>query len=227
MREASDDGGRGSDERPRAVCAWTGGKDSVHALYQAMESYDVVRLVNVAVREDENAEDDAIDDLLRAQANALGLPLSSRRATWDTYVETYRDLLSAGEETHCVLGNVAGEELRAWNDECCSTLDLTPVYPLWGEEPTTLVRSFLDDGFEARVVKIDAERVDERWLGAPLDEAFLRYLRANDLHPAGEFGEYHTFTVDGPIFERPVPVRMVGRTRRDGALIADVERAEA
>lgn len=224
MRKASEDGkGREPDKRPRAVCAWTGGKDSVHALTRAMDAYNVVRLVHVAVREDQDAEDDAIDALVSAQADSIGLPLESRRATWETYEETYRDLLSAGEETHCVLGNVAGTEMRTWNDECCSALDLTPVYPLWDVEGEGLVRSFLDAGFKARVVKIDDECIDERWLGHLLDDTFLRYLRANNIHPAGEFGEYHTFTVDGPVFERPVPLRITGRTRRDGSLIAEVE----
>jgi len=192
-----------------------------------MERYDVVRLVHVAVREDPNAGRDAVDELVRAQADALGVPLDARRATWDTYADTYRDLLDAGEETHCVLGNVEEAELRAWNDDVCADLGLTPVYPLWDDDPVELVRSFLDAGFEARVVKVDAERVDARWLGEPLDESFLSYLRANDLHPAGEFGEYHTVTVDGPLFDRPVPVEVTGRTRRDGSLIADVVPADA
>lgn len=211
------------DSAPTAFCSWTGGKDSCFACYRAMEAYNIVRLVHMAVRDDAKMEFDAIDELLAAQAQAIGVPLVQQRVTWDTYETTYRRTLSTLDSDHGVFGNVEGQKQRAWVDDLCDDLDLTPVYPLWNENPTELYRTFIEREFEARVVKVDTDRVAGRWLGAPLDEEFLDYLLANNLHPMGEFGEYHTFTVDGPLFETRVPLRTTGRTTHNGALLATVE----
>ncbi|HET7325402.1 MAG TPA: diphthine--ammonia ligase [Halococcus sp.] len=211
------------DSSLTAFCSWTGGKDSCFACFRAMKEYDIVHLVHMAVRNDVQTNVDAIDELLAAQAKAVGVPLVQRRVKWDSYEATYRQTLSTMDSTHGVFGNVEGLEQRAWVDGLCDDLDLTPVYPLWNEGPAELYRTFIERGFEARVVKVDTERVAGRWLGAPLDEEYLDYLLANDLHPMGEFGEYHTVTVDGPLFDTRVPLHITGCTIHDGALIAKVE----
>ncbi|WP_231188046.1 diphthine--ammonia ligase [Haladaptatus sp. DYF46] len=208
---------------PTAFCSWSGGKDSCFACFRAMKEYDVVQLVHMAVRDDAQTGFDAVDEILVAQARSMGIPLIRRRVDWESYEPTYRETLSTVESNTGVFGNVTGPELRAWVDDLCDDLDLTPVYPLWDGNPIELYRSFIERGFEARIVKIDAERVADRWLGAPLDEEFLDYLLANDLHPMGEFGEYHTVTIDGPLFETRIPIRITGRTTDDSALIATVE----
>jgi len=214
------------DPRPTAFCSWTGGKDSCLACLRAIERYDVAALVHMAVRDDGDAGWDAVDAVLAAQARSFGVPLVRRRVTWDPDEATYRETLASMAPTHGVFGNVEGRELRGWVDDPSDDLDLTPVHPLWGEDPVAPFRAFLSRGFEAYVVKVDAERVAGRWLGEPLDGAFLDYLVEADLHPMGEFGEYHTLTVDGPLFEQRVPIRVTGSHRRAASLIAAVELAD-
>ena len=214
------------DSAPAAFCSWTGGKDSCFACYRAIQEYDVDALVHMAVRDDTQPEFDAVDEVLSAQAQEVGIPLVQRRVTWNTYEETYRETLSTLDSDHGVFGNVEGEDQRGWVDNLCDDLNLTSVYPLWDEDPVELYRDFIKCGFEARIVKIDTERVADQWLGASLDEEFLDYLLSHDLHPIGEFGEYHTLTVDGPLFEALVPLRITYCTTRDNTLIADVELGE-
>lgn len=211
------------DSVPTAFCSWTGGKDSCFACYRAIQEYDVDVLVHMAVRDDTRPEFDAVDEILSAQAKEVGIPLIQRRVTWNTYEETYRETLSTLDSDYGIFGNVEGKDQRGWVDNLCDDLDLTSVYPLWDEDPVELYRDFIKCGFEARIVKIDTECVADQWLGASLDEEFLDYLLSHDLHPIGEFGEYHTLTVDGPLFEARVPLRITDCTTRDNTLIADVE----
>ena len=105
-------------------------------------------------------------------------------------------------------GNIAGPELRAWVDDLCEGLNRKPIYPLWDEDPVELFWNFINEGFEAHIVKIDSEQIESGWLGEPIDEDFFNDLLAKNLHPMGKFGEYHTLTVDGPIFETPIPVEI-------------------
>jgi diphthine-ammonia ligase len=207
---------------PTAFCSWSGGKDSCFACFRAMKERDVVQLVHMAVRDDAQTGFDAIDEILAVQAQAIDIPLVQRRVSWDSYETTYRKTLSTTESHHGVFGNITGAEQRAWVDDLCEDLDLTPVYPLWDENPVELYRAFVEQGFEARIVKVSTDHVADRWLGTPLGEEFLDYLLANDLHPMGEFGEYHTLTIDGPLFETRVPLRITGHTTSDSALIANV-----
>ena len=211
------------DSTRTAFCSWTGGKDSCLAYHRAREEYDVTQLVHMAVRNTEDAAVDAVDEVLAAQARSLDVPLVRERVTWESYEETYRKTIGTLQPTYGVFGNIAGLELRAWVDDLCEELNRKPVYPLWDENPVELFREFLDEGFKARIVKIDTEQIESDWLGEQIDEEFLEYLLVNDLHPMGEFGEYHTLTVDGPIFETPISVEITGKTPRDGALIAEIQ----
>ena len=41
----------------------------------------------------------------------------------------------------------------------------------------------------------------------------------------GEYGEFHTFAYDGPMFDYPVPIRTGEVVRRDGFVFAEAELA--
>lgn len=44
-------------------------------------------------------------------------------------------------------------------------------------------------------------------MGKGYNEGFLNHLR-KDVDPCGEFGEFHTFCYQGPIFKKPIPYKL-------------------
>jgi len=64
--------------------------------------------------------------------------------------------------------------------------------------------SFISLGFKAIVTSINASRLDDRFVGREIDWKFMRDFPSS-ANICGEYGEYHTFVYDGPIFERAIP----------------------
>ncbi len=62
---------------------------------------------------------------------------------------------------------------------------------------------FLDVGFKAISVCVNAEVLDQTMVGRVIDKEFLKML-PKEVDPCGENGEFHTFVYDGPIFNKPV-----------------------
>lgn len=84
---------------------------------------------------------------------------------------------------------------------------LTPLFPLWGRDTTALAQEFLTLGFCAHLVCVDTTQLDARFAGRSFDAALLQELPAS-VDPCGENGEFHTFVSDGPVFSKPVSVRV-------------------
>ena len=92
---------------------------------------------------------------------------------------------------------------------------LVHVEPLWAEEPRDLLAEFVESGGRALVTCVEAEKLNESWLGRVIDEAFVRDIASVPIDPCGENGEYHSFAFAGPLFRRPVP-HAPGERRSDG-----------
>jgi len=64
-------------------------------------------------------------------------------------------------------------------------------------------------------------KVGPGFVGRAYDENLLRDLPAG-IDPCGEYGEFHSFVYDGPIFKQPVPVTVGEIVTRDGRYYADL-----
>jgi diphthamide synthase (EF-2-diphthine--ammonia ligase) len=78
------------------------------------------------------------------------------------------------------------------------------------------VREFVASGSRAVITCVELPKLGEEWLGRVIDERFAAEIGATGIDPAGENGEYHSFTFAGPLFSAPVGWR-AGAVRRDGA----------
>jgi diphthamide synthase (EF-2-diphthine--ammonia ligase) len=62
-------------------------------------------------------------------------------------------------------------------------------------------------GLRARIVSVDLQQLDERFLGREFDAAFLDDLPPL-CDPCGERGEFHSFCYAGPMFTAPLGIDM-------------------
>lgn len=208
---------------PVAV-AWSGGKDSAMALHACLEdpAIDVVTLLTTVTDDGHVTMHEVPEALIADQAAAIGLPVSWVRVPrWPSnvaYDEAMGEALTGLRErgiTTVVHGDLHLEDVRAYRDERLARVGMRAVYPNWGEDTAGFMRRFLDLGFRAVVVCVDPAHLDGTFVGRVVDEAFVADL-PEEVDPAGERGEYHTFVVDGPDHDRPVPVRPGGTAERDG-----------
>lgn len=61
-----------------------------------------------------------------------------------------------------------------------------------------------------------------QWPPSSESAQFLQDL-PKEVDPCGERGEFHTFVYDGPIFQRPINIKVGKIVERDGFVFADVD----
>ncbi len=69
------------------------------------------------------------------------------------------------------------------------------------------MQEFLQLGFKAIIVCVNANLLDQSFCGRVIDQSFVEALPEN-VDTCGENGEYHSFVFDGPIFKQPVPIKI-------------------
>ena len=193
---------------PKALCSFSGGKDSCLALQRAQQQGVDVRTLLVMFEESgERSRSHAIPlPLIERQARALGLDLLVRNASWKSYEAVFTEALCtlrANSHEIAVFGDIDLQAHRDWEEMVCSVAGVTPLLPLWQCDRAALAREVIEAGFRAVVVCVDGRYLDDAFCGRDYDETFLRDLPPQ-VDACGENGEFHTFVYDGPNFSSPV-----------------------
>jgi uncharacterized protein (TIGR00290 family) len=201
----------------KTVFHWSGGKDSALALHHLLQddAYQPVQLLTTASEASGRVSMHGVrTELVEEQARALGLPLHWLRLPEPAPMPVYEQImeetlraLRAAKVTHAAFGDVFLEDLKAFREKGLAKVGMQGVFPLWGRDSRQLVSAFIELGFKAVVVCVNAKHLDASFAGRPLDYAFLRDLPPT-VDPCGENGEYHSFVYDGPLFRQPVRFAM-------------------
>ncbi|MBI4824464.1 MAG: diphthine--ammonia ligase [Nitrospirae bacterium] len=205
------------------LSSWSGGKDSCLACYKAMlEGYKVEYLVNFISKEYKRCCFHGLtSDLVNAQANSIGIKLFQKEVSPD--MKKYEDeFKSAVNELKkygikgMVFGDIYLDEHKDWVERVCKELEIEPVEPLWHIDAEKIVEEFIDSGFKAIVVSAKADLFGSDFVGIEVDRKFLELLKARNICPCGENGEFHTFVYDGPIFKRQIQITKSEKVLKEG-----------
>jgi uncharacterized protein (TIGR00290 family) len=217
--------------RPRALLAWSSGKDSAWALHLLRQrgEVEVVGLLTTLNQAFERVAMHAVRvELLHAQAAAAGLPLTEVPLPWPCSNDEYERAMggalaaarAAGVEA-VAFGDLFLEDIRRYREERMAATGLTPLFPLWGEPTDALARRMLAGGLRARLTCVDPRQLAPTFAGREYDAALLAELPPS-VDPCGERGEFHTFAYAGPMFARPIAIRAGEIVERDGFTFADL-----
>jgi uncharacterized protein (TIGR00290 family) len=217
--------------RPKALVAWSSGKDSAWALHEVRREggLDVVGLLTTVTSEFGRVSMHAVREaLLDRQAAALGLPCRKVRIPFPCPNGTYEaEMARAVAEAHdagvtrIVFGDLFLEDVRAYRVERLAGTGIEPVFPLWGRDTARLAREMIAGGLRATLTCVDPRRLDPSFAGRRFDAALLDALPP-EVDPCGERGEFHSFCWAGPMFERPIPVAGCEVVTREGFVFADM-----
>src|SRR5438874_1480135 len=181
---------------------WSGGKDSVMALYEAntnrkYRQYQVTSLLTTLTEGYDRISGHGVRrSLLEYQASCLGLNLHktyiSKGAAMSEYESVIEDALHKYKTegtSVAATGDIFIEKRRM------ATFKKTGVrgcFPLMKKNSLKHVSRFMDLGFKAYVVCVDAAVLDQSFAGRMIDRDFLNSLPSG-VDPCGENGEFHTF----------------------------------
>ena len=215
----------------KILLSWSSGKDSawaLHVLRQENSGAVAGLLTTINGSADRVAMHAVRSSLLRAQAEAAGLPLMTVSLPHPCSNEEYeirmgaavRDAVEQGF-THVAFGDLFLEDVRRYREERLQGTGLTPLFPLWGRPTPALAREMIEGGLEAWLTCVDPRVVPREFAGRRFDRELLDALPAG-VDPCGERGEFHTCVVAGPMFSRAIEVVRGEIVEREGFVFADL-----
>ena len=219
------------DGQPKALLSWSSGKDSAWSLHvlRTRQEVEVAGLLTTVNEVHSRVAMHAVRvELLEAQAQAVGLPLRKIPIPSPcTNAEYEAAMLAAVERAKregigsVAFGDLFLEDIRRYREERLKETGVAPIFPIWAMPTRELAYEMVKSGLRARVTCVDPKQLPESFAGREFDARFLADL-PSDVDPCGERGEFHTFAYDGPMFERPVPVKSGEIVKRDGFVFADL-----
>jgi len=217
--------------RAKTLLSWSSGKDSAWTLH-ALRARDDVEVVGLLTTLDASRDRVAMHavraELLRAQAEACGLPLLEIPIPSPCSNAEYEAAMGAAMQRaksegieRIAFGDLFLEDIRRYREERMAGTGIAPIFPLFGRPTAALAREMIDEGLRARITCVDEKQLEPSFVGREFDRALLDELPSS-VDPCGERGELHTFVYDGPMFARPVLVKLGEITSRDGFTYADL-----
>ncbi|KQC08967.1 MAG: hypothetical protein APR55_10910 [Methanolinea sp. SDB] len=196
----------------------SGGKDSIYAAYRAMQKEEVSCLISVVSRNEESYMFHTPNvPLVALQAEAAGLPLVSVVTAGEKEKELadLRDALECARERYGIEGVVSGAIMSVYQasrlQQICRDMDLWCFNPLWYTDQEGYMASLVREGFSIIITGVFSEPFDESWLGRRIDVRMIAQLKAiaerYRITLTGEGGEFETFALDAPFFEKRIAVR--------------------
>jgi uncharacterized protein (TIGR00290 family) len=217
--------------RPKALIAWSSGKDSAWALHVVRRAgeYDIVGALTTVTGTFTRVSIHGVrEELLDAQFTAAGLPARKVRIPYPCPNEVYEREMGAAVAqaradgiTHIVFGDLFLQDVRAYREKNLTGTGITPLFPLWGGDTSALAREMIVSGLSAHLVSVDLKKLPRRFAGRAFDRALLDDLPPG-IDPCGENGEFHTFVSTGPMLAKPIAVKTGEIVERDGAAYADL-----
>jgi len=212
------------------MLSWSSGKDSAWTLHTLRQQGANVTglLTTLNSTHDRVAMHAVRRQLLRAQANAAGLPLLEVDLPWPCSNEIYEQRMTeacarakASGVTQMAFGDLFLEDVRKYRVEKLKPTGLEPIFPLWGKPTAALAQEMIAGGLRAVLTCVDPRQIDARFVGRQFDASLLAELPAS-CDPCGERGEFHSFVYAGPMFQAPLKIKVGEIITRDGFTFADV-----
>jgi diphthine-ammonia ligase len=209
----------------KVAISWSGGMESALACHKVIkQGYDVAYLV-VFVAETWPAFCHPLP-IMELQAKALGIPLL-KLGVKEPYEKSYNEAISKLVEMG-IEGIVTGDiyvvdDLHGrWMDKVTEGLDISVIMPLWDQDTSKILDEEVSSGFRSIFTCLGSQWFTEEWLGRELNKNSVKDLKAlakkTGMDPCGENGEYHTMTIDGPIFKETIEISKLSKEKHNNRL---------
>ncbi len=218
-------------KKKKTLLSWSSGKDAAWALYllQQDAGTELAGLFTVVNETHSRVAMHATrEELLKQQANAVGLPLDIVYIPNPCSNQLYNDIMGAFVEDclerdiGCMaFGDLFLSDIRRYREEQLQGAGIEPVFPLWGMPTSQLAEHMLSQGVEAYISCVDPKQVPTELSGKKWSKELIDRL-PEGADPCGENGEFHTVVVRGPMFRYGIDVRIGETVEREGFVFTDI-----
>jgi diphthine-ammonia ligase len=197
----------------KGVGLFSGGKDSLYAMYLAMKKgVKVEHLLSMVPNQNliwpsphgENME--ALKTLAESMGKTLTIVDFNKK---ESFIEALKGL----EVDALVAGDIFVESHLTYLQDVCAEVGLKLLEPIYGRDTSELFHEIFSLGFKALITGVDLKFLGEEWLGFTISEetaaSFLSKI--GDVDPLGENGEFHTLVLESPLYAKSFKVKTLER----------------
>ena len=198
---------------------FSGGKDSTLAAFLAKkEGYEISCLISIISKNKESFmfHTPSISKV-RDQANVMGLPLILQETEGEKEIEL-KDLEKAIEKATdefgiegLITGAVESVYQASRVQKICNKLEIECFNPLWQKDQFEILNDLIKNKFEVIISGAFAYPLGKDFLGKKIDKEFIKEVgllnEKYKISPSGEGGEFETFVLNCPIFNKRLEVK--------------------
>lgn len=198
---------------------FSGGKDSVYSSYIAKkQGHELMCLITLfsSNKESYMFHTPSIEKT-KYQAKTMNLPLLIQK-TKGKKEEELKDLETAIKKAikkykiqGIVTGAIKSEYQASRIQKICDNLNIKCINPLWQINELDYLKKLLEDNFQVIITGVFAYPLNQLWLGREIDNKFIEEVKKLNekykIHPAGEGGEFETFVLNCPLFQKPLKIK--------------------
>lgn len=203
----------------KAVILFSGGKDSTYAAYLAKKKgYELTCLITIYSKNKGSYmfHTPSISQV-KKQAKAMNIPLLTDKTKGEKELEL-ADLeraIKKARDKYKIDTLVTGALHSVYQAEriqkICDNLKIKCFNPLWHKDEISYLHELIDAKFKIMIIGVFAYPLNQSWLGRIIDSKFISevtQLKAKyKIHGAGEGGEFESFVLNCPLFEKELIVK--------------------
>jgi ABC transporter with metal-binding/Fe-S-binding domain ATP-binding protein len=197
---------------------FSGGKDSTYAAFLARENnHEISCLISIISKNPESYmfHTPSIRKV-KKQAEVMDIPLITQETKGEKEKElidlkkAIRRAISEYNIECIVTGAVESEYQASRIQKICDDLNLDCFNSLWQKDQFELLEDLIKNRFKIIITGVFAYPLNETWLGREIDNKFIEDVKPlfnkYKVNPAGEGGEFETFVLNCPLFDRELKV---------------------
>ena len=152
-------------------------------------------------------------ELVKLQAEAMNLPLIFMESSGikEKELEDIKKALKIAIKKYKIQGVVSGALASNYQKErigrICKELNLKSIAPLWHVNPEQYLNDLIKNKFRAIITGIAADGLAKEFLGAEINEEFIKKIKKLKIHLGGEGGEYESLVLDCPLFNKKLKIK--------------------
>jgi uncharacterized protein (TIGR00290 family) len=154
--------------------------------------------------------------LLTSIAKCLDIPLiydtyeGTSQAKKERCIERLFDKISRKGVDGVVIPLTIREDLKESRMRLCEKHKLEFIDPIWGKSLDEYIPYMIKKGYIIKFAAIFSRFINKKWVGKKITQKKITSLmslgRKYNLDPGGEFKEYETIVVGGPLFKRQLKI---------------------
>lgn len=193
------------------ACSWSGGKDCCFALMEAKAmGYTPKVLLNMIDEDLKTSRSHGLPvSILEEQAKAMNLTLlaipTSRKDYEQNFIKALKRLKTDFDIETIVFGDIDLMAHYEWLERVCKIAEINYEFPLWNRKRDVLAQEIVNSGLQSMIVSCN-EIMGKSYLGKIYSSELIEELKPMSVCPCGEDGEFHSFVINGPLFQYKVQV---------------------